>query len=167
MAARTPLVTAAVAAVFGLVLLGVNGAGDPANRVAGRPAAVAEAAVPAASAPPATVAPPRTAAATPVRAYAGRAQRGGLTVAIAVKGDRALAYLCDDRGVEFWLSGAVTGSDLALRSKDGAATLSGTMDETRSTGSVAIGGAPVPYVAAAVAELPAAAAKALEGRWST
>ena len=40
-------------------------------------------------------------------------------VAIAVKGDRAVAYVCDGRRLEAWLTGTFTTGQLALRSRTG------------------------------------------------
>ena len=52
--------------------------------------------------------------------YAGRAEDGAGAIAVAVLGIQAAAYFCDGRSVESWFRGTVTGSDISLKSKDGA-----------------------------------------------
>jgi hypothetical protein len=53
--------------------------------------------------------------------YAGRTTDGSASVAVAVLGDRAAAYLCDGHDVESWLRGTVKGNEIALTSRKGAA----------------------------------------------
>jgi hypothetical protein len=73
--------------------------------------------------------------------YAGRTAAHYATLAIAVAGDRAAAYLCDGRRVEAWLTGSVRGTRLRLTSPRGA-RLTGTLDATRTaiTGVVGVPG---------------------------
>ena len=88
------------------------------------------------------------------KAYAGRSAGNEVTVAIAVKDGRAVGYVCDGKKIEAWLEGTVSGSDLALKSKDGASTIAGTVDEAKSLGTVAVGGKQWPFAAQA-AKAPA------------
>lgn len=69
--------------------------------------------------------------------YAGRAEDGAGAIAVAVLGTQAAAYFCDGRSVESWFRGAVTGSDLSLKNKDGA-TLQASLDGDHLKGSLRI-----------------------------
>jgi hypothetical protein len=69
--------------------------------------------------------------------YAGRAEDGAGAIAVAVLGTQAAAYFCDGRSVESWFRGTVTGSDLSLKSKDGA-TLQASLDGDHLKGSLRI-----------------------------
>jgi hypothetical protein len=71
-----------------------------------------------------------------------------------VKDGRAVGYICDGKKTEAWLEGTVSGSDLALKSKDGKSTIAGTVDDTKSLGTVAVGGKQWPFAAQA-AKAPA------------
>lgn len=139
-----PLLTLGAVAVLGGVLFAVDVLSDPAQA----PPAPAAAAAPAAPAePPASAAPAPPAVAESV--WAGRSSGNEVTVAIAVKDGRAVAYVCDGDRVEAWLEGTLTGSELALAGGDGA-ELTGTVDETAAFGSVAVGGVRWPYAAQVV-----------------
>jgi len=69
--------------------------------------------------------------------YAGRAEDGAGAIAVAVLGTQAAAYFCDGRSVESWFRGTVTGSDISLKSKDGA-TLQASLDGDHLKGSLRI-----------------------------
>ena len=69
--------------------------------------------------------------------YAGRAEDGAGAIAVAVLGIQAAAYFCDGRSVESWFRGTVTGSDISLKSKDGA-TLQASLDGDHLKGSLRI-----------------------------
>jgi serine/threonine-protein kinase len=69
--------------------------------------------------------------------YAGRAEEGAGAIAVAVLGTQAAAYFCDGRSVESWFRGTVTGSDISLKSKDGA-TLHASLDGDHLKGSLRI-----------------------------
>lgn len=85
--------------------------------------------------PPATttVAAPTTTPATtePVgpqlpqeQVYAGTAvESKGLAIAIAIKGDRAAAYLCDGSEIEAWLQGSVRDGEINVTAADDSAFL--------------------------------------------
>ena len=154
-----PLLTLLAVVVLGGALFAVNALGNPGNRTAqqapaasdARESASAPAAAPPSVAP--TAAPAPTAATAPPavaeKAYAGRSAGNEVTVAIAVKNGRAVGYVCDGKKIEAWLEGTLSGSDLDLKSKDGASTISGTVDETKSFGTVAVGGKQWPFAAQA------------------
>jgi hypothetical protein len=72
-----------------------------------------------------------------------------VTVAIAVKNGRAVGYVCDGKKIEAWLEGTLSGSDLALKSKDGKSTIAGTADDKQSFGTVAVNGMQWPFAAKA------------------
>lgn len=135
-----PLFTLGAVAVLGGALLAADLIADPAQA----PPAPAAAAAPAPAREPAAVLPEPPAVVESV--WAGRSSGDEVTVAIAVKDGRAVAYVCDGDEIEAWLEGTLTGSVLALQGADGA-LLTGTVDETAALGSVAVGGGRWPYAA--------------------
>lgn len=148
-----PLLTLVAVAILGVALLTINSLSNPANTGA---AQVGAAAPPVAGAPPAA-APPAAgevpAAEAPVvveKAYAGRTDNRKLTVAIAVKDGKAVAYVCDGNKVEAWLEGTLQGDKLALKGKDGAA-ITGIANEQSSAGDLTAGGKEYKYTADGVA----------------
>ena len=150
-----PLLTLLAVVVLGGALFTLNVLGDPGNRTAqATPAAsgatpAQEAAAPSAAPTPAATAPTAAAPAVAEKAYAGRSAGNEVTVAIAVKNGRAVGYVCDGKKIEAWLEGTVSGSDITLKSKDGASTIEGTADENKSFGTVAVGGKQWPFAAQA------------------
>jgi len=147
-----PLLTLLAVAVLGGALLTLNVVNSPANST-GTPSAAAAsqpavAAAPPPAAPPATSAPP-AAPAVAEKAYAGRSAGNEVTVAIAVKDGRAVGYVCDGKKIEAWLEGTLSGSDLALKSKDGKSTIVATADDKQSFGTVAVSGKEWPFAAKA------------------
>ena len=147
-----PLLTLLAVAVLGGALLTLNVVNSPANST-GTPSAAAAsqpavAAAPPPAAPPATSAPP-AAPAVAEKAYAGRSAGNEVTVAIAVKDGRAVGYVCDGKKIEAWLEGTLSGSDLALKSKDGKSTIAATADDKHSFGTVAVSGEEWPFAAKA------------------
>src|SRR5204863_6530489 len=63
-----------------------------------------------------SAAPART---TPTRAdFTGRVGGGGGSVAVAVHGDKAIAYVCNGSTVEGWMRGKVDGDKLVLTGKN-------------------------------------------------
>ncbi len=81
-------------------------------------------------------------------AFAGRTANGVMTVAVAVKGDKAEAYVCGGK-IEAWLSGSVSNGALSLKSKSGRTVLTGTVGSTGVEGTVTIDGVESAYSAAA------------------
>ncbi len=138
-----PLVTLGAVAVLGGTLLAVTTASDPANQAV--PAAVPVAA-PAAEPEPTTAVPIPPAVVETV--WAGRSSGDEVTVAVAVRDGRAVAYVCDGDRVEAWLEGTLTGDQLVLAGAD--ASLTGSVDEAAALGSVTVGGVTWPYSAQAV-----------------
>jgi hypothetical protein len=69
--------------------------------------------------------------------YAGRAEDGAGAIAIAVLGTQTAAYFCDGRSVEAWFRGSVTGPEISLKSKAGAA-LEADLDGDHLKGTVRI-----------------------------
>ncbi|TCC48766.1 hypothetical protein E0H75_19530 [Kribbella capetownensis] len=152
MGQRSPLVTLAAAAVGLVALLVVNSTQTTSTGPASSEAAVTSAPVtppntarPAASPPPTNPQPTATkqAAPTPTQqvavVYAGRTANREASLAIAVKGGRAAAYVCDGRRVEAWLTGTRTGDALALRSRAGDRVV-GTLGNGQVTGTVTVHG---------------------------
>lgn len=137
MTSRGPLLTLLAVVVLGGVFFAVDAnAARSASDDAAAPAA-------AATTPPAaaTTAAPTTAPAPVVQqaVYAGRSPAREITVAIAVKDGRAVAYVCDGKAVEAWLDGTLAGDRLSLTGRDGAA-LTGTATPDTVTGEVTAGG---------------------------
>lgn len=131
MASRGPLLTLAAVVVLGGVLFAVNAANARPDDTA--TTAAATAAAPATTTTAAAVAPVVQEA-----VYAGRSPGKEITVAIAVKDGRAVAYVCDGKTVEAWLDGTLSGDRLALAGKDGAA-LTATATPDTASGDITIG----------------------------
>ena len=136
---NTPLITLLVGAALGVVLLVANTLATPSSAqpnysaVAASSAAPAESATPAptesseapepaessaaASAPAAAPSPAPTRT-TPTADFTGRVGGGGGSVAVAVHGDKAIAYVCNGSTVEGWMRGKVDGDKLVLTGKN-------------------------------------------------
>ena len=85
---------------------------------------------------PSETAPPPTAEPAALQAvYTGETGGSEATVAVAVNGDRAAAYLCDGDTVETWLQGSVTGDQMSLTGRNTAA-LTGTISGGALSGTV-------------------------------
>lgn len=132
-----PLITAAVV-VLGLVgFLVVNTAGglvvSKEQQQAGAGAVPpSTTALPTTSAPP-TTEPPAGPQFPAEAAYTGAAEQSeGLSIAIAVKGDEAAAYLCDGAEIEAWLKGSVDGGTANVTASDDSAFLTATVLEDGS-----------------------------------
>jgi hypothetical protein len=123
-----------------------SAAGEPAASSGAAPAA--SAAAPADSAAPATAAttagattpPPTGYAAAPANAdYAAQVNSGGPSVAVAVHGKQAVAYVCDGHRIGQWFKGTAQAGHLDLTGRNGA-RLTVTYGTTRAAGSIAAGG---------------------------
>jgi hypothetical protein len=135
---NTPLITLLVGAALGVVLLVASMLTTPSSAQPNYSAAAASSATPAesatsvptesseapepaessaaASAPAAAPSPART---TPTRAdFTGRVGGGGGSVAVAVHGDKAIAYVCNGSTVEGWMRGKVENGKLTLTGKN-------------------------------------------------
>ena len=135
---NTPLITLLAGAALGVVLLVASMLTTPSSAQPNYSAAAASSAVPAessasaptesseapepaessaaASAPAAAPSPART---TPTRAdFTGRVGGGGGSVAVAVHGDKAIAYVCNGSTVEGWMRGKVENGKLMLTGKN-------------------------------------------------
>ena len=117
---RGPLLTLAAVLLLTVLLLVVNAriGGQVAPQSAAYPAPA-----PTSSAPPTTEAapPPPTPPPAPVQAvFTGATGGKEATVAVAVNGAQAAAYLCDGQSLETWLQGSVTGDQITLTGKNGA-----------------------------------------------
>ncbi|HEX2804782.1 MAG TPA: hypothetical protein VHN80_01260, partial [Kineosporiaceae bacterium] len=142
-----PIVTLLAGVVVGAGLLVANvtlTGNDDAAKVAA-PAASAAAstsASPAASASPSVaVKVSAPAAVGTVATYAGHVYNGnvkGGSLSVVIKGDTAIAYLCDGK-IEAWLWGKVSGTSLSLKNKDGA-TLVATRGGGKVTGRITAAG---------------------------
>lgn len=148
---RSPLLTLAAVAVAFAIMFTVNMlASPPGSSSTGTPTPAAPGTASASASPGSQET--ETAAASPSPSatksaedskfpqkvvYAGRAEDGAGAIAVAVLGTQAAAYFCDGRSVESWFRGTVTGSDISLKSKDGA-TLQASLDGDHLKGSLRI-----------------------------
>jgi hypothetical protein len=122
------LAVAAVLMVLNLASTGDDG-GQPASAVGNTASATPSAAATTPAAAPTTAAP------APNVTYAGRVEGGGATIAIALKGGKAVAYLCDGRRIEAWLQGTAANGQLSLTGAGGA-SLTATYGNGRAEGTV-------------------------------
>jgi hypothetical protein len=83
------------------------------------------------------------------KAYTGRSAGNEVTVAIAVKDGKAVAYACDGKKIEAWLEGTLTGDKLTLSGKT--SSITATMDEKATFGMVTVDGKEWPFAAKGVA----------------
>jgi hypothetical protein len=83
--------------------------------------------------------PPATSAPAFAATYAGRVNGGGPTIAVAVRAGEAVAYVCDGRHIEAWLSGTAVNGKLNLTGR-GQASLTGVHDENAAAGTATVGG---------------------------
>ena len=145
---RSPLLTLAAVAVAFVIMFAVNMlASPPGSTSTGTPtpAPATASASPGSQGTETAVASPTPSATKSAEdskfpqtvVYAGRAEEGAGAIAVAVLGTQAAAYFCDGRSVESWFRGSVTGSDMSLKSKDGA-TLQASLDGDHLKGSLRI-----------------------------
>jgi hypothetical protein len=92
---------------------------------------------------------PAAAPAVAEKVYTGRSSGNEVTVAIAVKDGRAVAYACDGKKIEAWLEGTITGDRISLTGKT--SSISGTVDDKASFGTVTVDGKEWPFSARGVA----------------
>jgi hypothetical protein len=141
MSTRGPLLTLASVAVLTGALLWVNEVVGPPTPTTSSSSYSADYGAPTSSSPPSSpspseAAPPPTAEPATLQAvYSGKTGGGEATVAVAVNGDRAAAYLCDGTRIETWLQGSVTGDQVVLTGRDTAALI-GTVSGTTLSGTV-------------------------------
>lgn len=147
-----PLATLVAVVLLGAGLLVANMLSNPANRTAAAPAPSAAAAAAPGQPAAAEPAPPEPAPAEPVvveKAYTGRSAGNEVTVAIAVKNGKAVAYACDGKKIEAWLEGTLTGDSLSLSGKT--SSITATLDDKASFGTVTVDGKEWPFSAKGVA----------------
>jgi hypothetical protein len=134
---KGPILTLAAGLVLAVVLMVLNlrvtGQRNAADSAPPDAAAVDTTAT---TAPPTTKPPAKPAA--PVT-YAGWVKGGGATIAIVVKEDKAVAYLCDGSRTEAWLQGTADNGELVLKGS-GNASLAGTFGNGKAEGSVTASG---------------------------
>ncbi len=82
------------------------------------------------------------------KAYTGRSSGNEVTVAIAVKNGKAVAYACDGKKIEAWLEGTLTGDTLSLSGKT--SSLTGTLDDKATFGTITVDGKEWPFSAKGV-----------------
>jgi hypothetical protein len=147
-----PLATLVAVVLLGAGLLVANMLSNPANQTAAAPAPSAAAAAAPGELAAAEPAPAEPAPAEPVvveKAYTGRSAGNEVTVAIAVKNGKAVAYACDGKKIEAWLEGTLTGDSLSLSGKT--SSITATLDDKASFGTVTVDGKEWPFSAKGVA----------------
>jgi hypothetical protein len=151
-----PLATLLSVVLLGAALLVVNMLGTPDTAPSQAAAAQVTPTAPAVVGPTAPAAapsdPPEPTAQPPVvaeKAYTGRSAGNEVTVAVAVKDGRAVAYVCDGKKVEAWMEGTLAGDALSLTGKT--SSIIGTVDEKASFGTVVVDGKEWPFSARGVA----------------
>jgi serine/threonine-protein kinase len=153
-----PLLTLATVAALGGGLVLVNNAVVAPPAVTGAAAAAPPAEVgapaPAEADPHAAPGPEPAAPAVVEAAYTGRSAGNEVTVALAVKDGRAVAYVCDGKKVEAWYEGTLTGDELRLSGADGKQGIEATVTEAAALGTVTVAGDELPFAAEGV-EAPA------------
>jgi serine/threonine-protein kinase len=85
--------------------------------------------------------------------YVGHSSGNELTVAVAVSGAEAAAYICDGETIEAWLDGTVSGEQVDLQGPNGA-QLTATLSDRAALGVVTGANGELPF-SAAVAGPPA------------
>ncbi|MEV5961457.1 hypothetical protein AB0L70_06805 [Kribbella sp. NPDC051952] len=103
------------------------------------PVPTPEPTAPETTAPEPTEPPKPTATAQLNAVYAGRTANREATVAVAVKGAKAAAYICDGQSLEAWLTGTYTAGQLNLRSKTGE-RITATLSKNAVTGTLTLSG---------------------------
>ncbi|MGH3903346.1 MAG: hypothetical protein ACRDTE_04000 [Pseudonocardiaceae bacterium] len=155
---RGPVITLLAVAALAAVLFVVNmrTVAETAARGSAPPATAPPAAqVPVVTAPPdSPPAPPPPAgqpappppAAPPQANYAGRTSGNEATIAIAVEGDAASAYVCDGKQIESWLDGTIENGRLTLQGGDGD-QVTGSVQDGAVFGTMWVQGKQWPYSA--------------------
>jgi hypothetical protein len=129
---NTPLITLLVGAALGVVLLVATMLAAPSSALPASYSTAVASPAPSSAAPsesseapeqssaePAAAPSPAPARTTPTRAdFTGRVGGGGGSVAVAVHGDKAIAYVCNGSTVEGWMRGMVDGDKLVLTGKN-------------------------------------------------
>jgi hypothetical protein len=141
---KGPIITLLAGLVVAGVLYGlnVNVSHDAAKTAAARNAAInATADIPPSSSPSAAAPPSLAPSKAPEgkNTYAGATEGGQAGLAVAMNGGKAIAYVCDGKAAESWMSGTAEGGQLSLRSTKGTGTLTGTYANGVAVGTVTAG----------------------------
>lgn len=155
MRTRGPLITMAAVGVLAVIVLVVSLLRTPAPAEAGNPGAAAPPPPATPSAAPPNTAPPTSTPAAPAReaVYIGLSSGDEVTVAVAVAGAEASAYICDGERVESWLEGTVSGDRVELQGRNGA-QLTATLSDAAALGMLTVADRQLPF-SASVAGPPA------------
>jgi serine/threonine-protein kinase len=128
-----PLLTLLAGLLLGLFMLSLNATtGEESTSEYVKPSPGAKAS--AGTAPARTSAPPSPSASrTPVPegVYTGRTDDDSSAVAITVRDDKAIAYVCDGHNIESWLQGDVQGDGSLRLTGSGGARLDGKVKGTK------------------------------------
>lgn len=134
-----PVATLGAVAALGAGLFLVNMSKEDPPAPPATASVTASAAAPSAPASPPPAPPART---FPAKAdYVGEipTRSGVLTLDIAVDGQKAAGYACDDNTIETWLEGSATDGMVALSNKDRTSRLEGRLEGSAVVGTLRIG----------------------------
>ncbi|MFK4105880.1 hypothetical protein ACI2L1_38645 [Streptomyces sp. NPDC019531] len=128
-----PLLTLLAGLLVGLFMLSLNATtGEKPTSASVKPSPSTKASP--STAPTKTTPPPSpspSAAPVPEGVYAGRTDDDSSAVAITVRDDKAIAYVCDGKNVESWLQGDVKDDGSLKLNGKGGASLEGMVKGTR------------------------------------
>ncbi|OKH81716.1 hypothetical protein EB75_14485 [Mycobacterium sp. ST-F2] len=146
MKVKGPLITLGVVAALGVGILAVNTSKETPS--AAPPTAPATASSTSAPTTTTTVPTPFPAKAD----YVGKIATAGGVIAldISISGKKAVAYACDGKTVETWLTGPAEAGSVKLTDKDKTSRLEGRHEGKNVTGTLTIGDKSWPFTAAAV-----------------
>jgi hypothetical protein len=150
MRTRGPLITMAAVGVLAAIVLVVSMVRASAPAVVG---SAAPAPPPLAIANTPEPAPPTSAPPTREAVFIGHSSGNEVTVAVAVAGAEASAYICDGERIESWLEGTVLGEQVSLQGRNGA-ELTATLTDNAALGTITVAEQQLPF-SAAVAGPPA------------
>ncbi|MFF7280179.1 hypothetical protein [Streptomyces griseorubiginosus] len=149
-----PLLTLLAGLLLGLFMLSLNATtGEKPTSAAVQPSPSTKAspgtdASPGAAPKPTTASPSPSPSRTPVSegVYTGRTDDDSAAVAITVRDDKAIAYVCDGRNVESWLQGDVKDDGSLKLTGKGGASLDAKMKGTRQlSGKANVGSGGYPF----------------------
>lgn len=147
MKVKGPLITLGVITALGVGILAVNTSKEtPSAAPPTAPATVS-------STPTTTTTAPPAPAPFPAKAdYVGKIATAGGVIAldISISGKKAVAYACDGKTVETWLTGPAEAGSVTLTDKDKTSRLEGHHEGKNVTGTLTIGDKSWPFTAAAV-----------------
>ncbi len=143
-----PLYTLLAGLLLGLFMLSLNATTGEPGPSSYRPPASPTASPPPSPPPAQTPSPTPTPRPTAQKEYAGRTADDVASVAISLRGDKAIAYYCDGRTQEACMRGPVAADGFMVLTGKGGAKLEGALKAEKVTGTVEIQGSTRSFTAA-------------------